>query len=157
MSLRKLNWMLKLFGFFKVPLISYTNPKIVAIDDQYVQVKIKLKRRTKNHLGSMYFGALAIGADVAGGFLAVKLAEEQGLKISLAFKSVKGNFLKRPERDVLFTCRDGDLIQKMLAQSKQDGERKNQPVRITATCPSQFGDEPVAEFDLELSVKVLGA
>lgn len=155
MALRKLNWMLKLFGFFKVPLISYTNPKIIAIDDKQVQVKIKLKRRTKNHLGSMYFGALAIGADVAGGFLAVKLAEEQHLKISLAFKSVNASFLKRPERDVVFTCNDGELIQAMLAESQQDGERKNQMVRITATCPEQFGDEPVAEFDLELSVKVI--
>ncbi len=46
----------------------------------------------------MYFEiVLAVGADVAGGFLAMSKSQQQGEKISLAFKEVTGNFLKRPE------------------------------------------------------------
>ena len=48
------------------------NPKIVQISDESLEIKIRLNRRTKNHLNSMYFGTLSIGADITGGFLAMK-------------------------------------------------------------------------------------
>ena len=35
----------------------------------------------------------------------------------------------------------------------ETGERVNLPVPVTATVPSVFGDEPVAEFVITLSVK----
>ncbi|MDD1779775.1 DUF4442 domain-containing protein [Enterovibrio sp. ZSDZ35] len=154
-TLAHANRMLKLFGFFKVPLIWYCRPKILVLDEEQVQVRIPLKRKTKNHLNSMYFGTLAIGADVAGGFMAMSKAEARGRKISLAFKSVKGDFLKRPEADVLFTCTDGKLIDQMLDETLSTGERVNQAVRIVATCPSINLDQPMAVFDLTLSVKVV--
>ena len=154
-SLTKMNLFLKLFGLAKVPLIAYVNPKIIACDNTQVVVKIKLNRRTKNHLNSMYFGALAIGADISGGFLAMQIANERKLKISLAFKAMSAEFLKRPERDVIFTCQDGLLIQQMLEESAQTKQRINQVVNILATCPDTFGDEPVATFALTLSIKVL--
>ena len=66
-SIRKMKWLLFLLGRVKIPLIGYTNPKLLSIDAQSVRVRIKLRRRTKNHLNSMYFGALAVGADIAGG------------------------------------------------------------------------------------------
>lgn len=154
-NLTKVNFYLNLFAFTKVPLIWLCRPKIIDIDQEKVVVKIPLRRRTKNHLNSMYFGVLAVGADVAGGFLAMSKAKENNKKISLAFKQVEGRFLKRPEADVVFTCTDGKLIDEILQQSSETGERVNRPVRIVATCPSINGDEPMAEFDLMLSVKTL--
>jgi len=154
-NLTKVNFYLNLFAFTKVPLIWLCRPKIVEIDEEKVVVKIPLKRRTKNHLNSMYFGVLAVGADVAGGFLAMSKAKENNKKISLAFKQVEGRFLKRPEADVLFTCTDGKLIDEILKESSDSGERVNRPVRIVATCPSINGDEPMAEFDLMLSIKTV--
>ena len=44
-----------------------------------------LRRRTKNHLGSMYFGVLAVGADITGGFLAMEPIQESGRNITLNF------------------------------------------------------------------------
>lgn len=70
----------------------------------------------------MYFGALAIGADVAGGFMAMDKAESRGVKISLAFKAVKAEFLHRPESDVYFTCTDGKLIDDMLDETLYTGK-----------------------------------
>ena len=152
--LTKANLYLNYFGFFKVPFIWLARPKILHLDDERVEVKIPIRRRTKNHLNSMYFGVLAVGADVAGGFMAMSKAQQRGEKISLAFKSVKGDFLKRPEADVIFTCQDGRVIDQMLDEAIATGERVNQPVVITATCPSLHGDEPMAVFELTLSVKL---
>ncbi|PMO60702.1 DUF4442 domain-containing protein [Vibrio breoganii] len=152
-TLKKANLYLSYFGFSKVPLLWLSSPKILAMDEEMVEIKIPLKRRTKNHLNSMYIGALVMGADVAGGFMAAMKAQNQGRKISLAFKGLKAEFLMRPESDVHFICRDGRLIDEMLEQTLTTGERVNQDVRITALCPDLHGDKPMAEFDLTLSIK----
>ncbi|OLQ94023.1 DUF4442 domain-containing protein [Vibrio ponticus] len=152
--LRQANFYLNSFGFFKVPLIWLCRPKILQLDEEKVEVMIPLRRRTKNHLNSMYFGVLAVGADVAGGFMAMSKAQQRGEKISLAFKAVKGEFLKRPEADVLFTCSDGLLIDQMLDDAIETGERVNKAVVITATCPDLHGEEPMAVFELTLSIKL---
>ncbi|WP_159739158.1 PaaI family thioesterase [Vibrio atypicus] len=152
----KANLYLKWFGFFKVPFIWLCRPKILQLDGERVEVKIPLKRRTKNHLNSMYFGVLAVGADVAGGFMAMSKAQERGKQVSLAFKAVEGQFLKRPEEDVHFVCNDGKLIDEMLDETFRTGERVNKAVKITAICPSLHGDEPMAEFYLTLSLKKKG-
>ncbi len=151
--LSKANLYLKWFGFFKVPLIWICRPKILSLTDDSVEVKIPLKHKTKNHLNSMYFGALAIGADLAGAFLAMHKAQQQGRPVSLAFKAVQANFFKRPQADVHFICRDGAKIDAMLEETQRTGLRVNQAVTIIAVCPSLHGDEPMAEFSLTLSLK----
>ena len=137
----------------KVPLIWLCRPKIIAIDEQHVEVKIPLRRRTKNHHNSMYFGALAIGADLAGGFLAMCKAKDRGKHISLVFKGMRAEFLKRPEGDVHFVCHDGLLIDEMLQTTLKTGERVNEDVAITAFCPSIDGQKAMAKFILTLSIK----
>lgn len=144
---------LKLFGFFKVPLLFYTSPTVVEISDERCVIKIPLTRRTRNHLNSMYFGALAVGADCAGGLMAMRFIHQQGNHVSLVFKDFEAKFLKRPEGDVHFTCEDGKAIGELVQKVSQSGEREHMSVRVTATVPSILGSEPVAQFLLTLSLK----
>jgi acyl-coenzyme A thioesterase PaaI-like protein len=146
---------LRAFGLLKIPLLAYVRPQVIERSlDRYI-VKIPLTRRTKNHLGSMYFGTLAVGADCAGGMLAQEHVRASGQKISLIFKDFKADFLKRPESDVHFTCNDGALIAEQVRQAVTTGQRQNRPVEIIATCPEKSGDTPVARFVLTLSLKKL--
>jgi hypothetical protein len=85
--------------------------------------------------------------------MAMSKAESRGEKISLAFKAVQGEFLKRPEADVVFMCEDGALIDNMLDRAIETGERINESVTINALCPSLHGEEVMARFVLTLSVK----
>ena len=151
--LAKANMYLKWFGFSKVPFIWLCNPKILKLNQSTVEIKIPLRRKTKNHLNSMYFGVLTVGADIAGGFMAMNKAQQRGKQVSLAFKEVEGKFLKRPEADVHFICHDGQLIDDMLDETLTTGKRVNKVVTITAICPSLHDDEPMAEFLLTLSLK----
>ena len=80
-DLRRAKRMLWLFGFFKIPLIGFINPKLVELTDKRMVVRVPLRRKTKNHLGSMYFGALSIGADLAGAFQAFHIADNRKSKI----------------------------------------------------------------------------
>ena len=80
-SLKKMKWMLFLLGLTKIPIIGYVKPKLIELNDEKAGVKIKLRRRSKNHLNSMYFGALAVGADVAAGLHAFYFAGKMGRKV----------------------------------------------------------------------------
>lgn len=143
------------FGHFRVPLIGYVKPRLITLNDQEIVIKLKLNRRSKNHLNSMYFGALAIGADLAGGLYGFYYAERAKVNLSLAFKSFQAQFLSRPESDVFFVCKMGDHVNKMIMDSQKSKQRVNQPIDVIAY--TQYLQQPkeVARFVLELSLKVL--
>ena len=145
--------MLWLFSFFKIPLIGYVRPKLVSIDAQKAVFKIKLQRKTRNHLGSMYFGSLAIGADLAGGFHAFYLSDKMNKNVSLVFKNFSADFLKRPDSDVYFVSEDGNLVQQMLEETIASKERVTKSIKIDAYINYLSNPEKVAEFKLGLSLK----
>ena len=109
-ELTKANLRLKIFAFVKIPLIFFCRPRVVALDEDRCEIRIPLRRRTRNHMNSMYFGALAIGADLACGLLALEQVRRKGIKVSFLFKDMRADFLKRPEGDVLFTCAEGAAV-----------------------------------------------
>lgn len=151
--LAQANLFLQYFGFTKVPLIFYCRPKVIELNEKRSVIKIPFRRRTKNHLNSMYFGALCIGSDIAGGMIAMYMMNNRKLKLSLAFKDLKADFIKRPESDVYFTCEDGDKISEMIRKALETGERINEPVLINATISPKPGSEVYASFVLTLSLK----
>ncbi len=143
------------FGHFKVPLIGHLKPKLIKLDDKNIVVKLPLGKRSKNHLNSMYFGALAVGADLAGGLHSFYHSKQLKIKSSVVFKSFQAQFLKRPESDVFFVCEMGDEVKAMLCESRKTGQRINKPISIKAYVNYLDNREEVADFTLELSIKVL--
>ena len=113
-----MNWKIRFLGWRYIPILGFVNPKLIVLDEEKTLIKIKLRRRTKNHLKSMYFGALAVGADTAAGIYAFALAEQMGVKIHFSFKSSKFEFLKRAESDVVFSCQDGQKIKAAMNEAK---------------------------------------
>lgn len=144
---------LRAFGFLKIPMLFFISPTVQRLDREVCIVKVPLNFRTKNHLGSMYFGVLSAGADIAGGLIAMKMIHEGGNKISLVFKDFNAKFFKRAEGHVFFTCTQGLDIQNLVQKALDGDERVEMPVDIVATVPSKTGDEPVAQFTLTLSLK----
>ena len=149
----KTNLFIKYFGFTKVPLIFYCRPKVVDISSKSVTLKIPLLRRNKNHVGSMYIGALAIGADLSSALLALNLVNQSKRKIIPIFKDLKAEFFKRAEGDVHFICNEGEKINKMIEKVLNQNIRVNETINVLAYVPSKLGEEPVAKFSLTLSIK----
>ena len=149
----KQNILLKAFSLTKIPMIFACRAKIVELNDTRVRVKIPLNYFTKNHHGSMYFGAIAVGADLAGAALAVKLIRESKKNVTFIFKDFRGNFLKRPEGDVEFLCEDGEALHALVRKAIATNERENLTLKIRASVP-KISDEIVADFDLTLSLKL---
>lgn len=143
---------LRYFGFRKIPLLFYVRPSVVEKTPETVAIRIPLRRRTKNHHSSMYFAALAIGADCAVGLLAVELINRQPEKITFIFKDFNAQFYRRACADVVFRCDQGREIEALVKQAISCKERVEMPLDAIATVPSE-SDEPVARFRLTLSLK----
>jgi acyl-coenzyme A thioesterase PaaI-like protein len=143
---------LRLFGLARIPLLLYVGVSVIEITPGRIAVCIPLRRRTRNHLGSMYFGALCIGADCAPGAYAMHLIRQQRVPIAMVFKDFQAEFLKRAEGDVFFICKQGREIAELVAQAAATSERVERQLDVIATVPT-LSDEPVARFRLMLSLK----
>ena len=144
----------RLWSLRNVFLLWFVKPSILEINERRCVVKIPLNWRTRrNDIHAMYLGVLCIGADVAAGLIAFDQMQKRKLNLSFVFKTVRAEFLKRAEGDVLFTNEDGFLIQDLIGRTLASGEREDAVVHVTATVPSKLGDEPVAKFEMTLSLK----
>ena len=132
-----------LFCFFNIPLIFWLRPRILLTSDTSAVVMIELNRRTRNHVNSMYFGAICTGVDLVPGVLAMRLIKQSKEKISFVFKDFYADFLQRCEGNVYFTCDEGELIAAAINKAIATNERQNVTLNVTATVPDKLGTEPV--------------
>jgi|TARA_B100000035_G_C20899260_1_gene508622 hypothetical protein len=126
----------------------------VELNDEKCVIKIPHRRKTRNHEGGMYIAAMSVGAELAAAVIALFQIRREGRKAKFIYKDFEAHFLKRAEGDVHFTCTDGRIISDVVEETARTGERINCPVKVIATVPS-ISDEPVAQFALTLSLKVV--
>lgn len=141
---------LRLFGITKIPLLFLVGPKVTQLDDEGCSIRVPLNYITRNHVGSMYFGTLAIGADTVVAVLALKYAK--GHKVTPIFKNLHVDFLKRAEDDVLFRCSAAKQIESIVKKAIATKVRVTEDVAVEAVLEK----DPtivVAKFTLGLSVK----
>jgi hypothetical protein len=146
--------LVRLWSLQNVFLLWLIRPKIVELNYERCVVRVPLNFITRRRdIHAMYLGTMCMGADIAAGLIAFTIVRERRERVSFIFKDIRGEFLKRAEGDVVFTNNDGPLIQDLLRRANETGERQEATVHVTATVPKKLGDEPVARFELTLSVK----
>lgn len=152
-SLKKAQRQLWLFGMFKIPMIAYVGPKLIELTDEKIVVKVVYKRRTKNHLKSVYLGALVVGADLVAGFHAFFISKAMNKNVALVFKDFNAEFIKRPMSDVYFVSNDGLKVKNMIERSIESCDRITEPIKIKAYTNYPKNPEHCANFTLGLSLK----
>lgn len=152
-SLRRANRLLFIAGIFKIRLIGLVRPRIIGLSSDQITIRIPLNFLTKNHLNSMYFGSLAIGADLAAGFMAFYFSRILDIPVQLVFSKVEGTFHKRPDAAVFFICEDGKTILEMLDETRLSNDRVTRPIHVKAYLSESLDEPPVASFVLGLSLK----
>ncbi len=153
LDLLKHTFLLRAFSFLRIPMIAWVRPTVLQMDSERAEIRVPLFRHTRNHLGSMYFGALATGADCAVGVHALHVMRELLPKpLHLSFKSFRAEFHQRAEGDVTFVCPDGKLIREKVEEAIRTKQRVTFPVNATAHVGATSAP-PVASFVLELSLK----
>lgn len=149
----KLTTFINLYGLTKIPLVLFVNPRVVEFSEKRFVVKIPLNYRTKNHLNSMYFGALGIGAELSVAAAAVLKIAESKQKIDFVFKDFSGHYLKRAAGDVHFICEEVEVVQDLIEESKNNPERLERKMKGYAVVPSVSTTDPVMTYELTLSVR----
>jgi acyl-coenzyme A thioesterase PaaI-like protein len=140
-------------GLRTIPVIFFVGPRVLRLDEDGSEVQIPLRYRTRNHVGSMYVGVLATGADLASGLSALSAIRRGHPRVVLLFKDMTAEFLKRADGDVHFTCVEGRRIAEAVAKADETSDRITLPVEVIATVPKKYGAEPVARFTMGLSLK----
>lgn len=141
------------YTFFKIPMICWLRPRIAVLDGTRAVICIKFRRRTRNHVNSMYFGALCAGADLTVGLLAMDLFKRHSFPATLVFKAINAEFIKRCEGDAYFICDETMQIAAAIQQAKETRERQNVLMNARAVVLTPQGEETVATFQMTLSFK----
>jgi hypothetical protein len=145
--------MLRTFAWLNIPLLWWAKPSIIENTAEKMEIKIPLNRRTKNHLGSMYFGALVMGGEGAVGIKAAFLIHQSKKKINFVFKDFHADFLKRADGDVHFICDQIPAVQALIDKAAVSEERHTAVFQTYAVVPKNNPTEKVATFSVTLSVK----
>jgi acyl-coenzyme A thioesterase PaaI-like protein len=140
----------------RIPVLFFLGPRVVRLDEEVCEVRIPLGWRSRNHVGTMYLGALCAGADLAAGLPAAHLVFSSHRDVVLLFAGMRAEFLKRADGDVLFRSGQGRAIAAAVRRAAETGERQTLPVEVIATCPGKHGQEPVARFTMDLTLKRRG-
>ena len=142
-----------------IPMVMWLLPRVVELTSQRCVVKIPLNWRSRNHLGSMYFGALCVGADLSGALMAMGLIKSSDnddqrtemIKVSLVFQDMQADFVRRAEQHTIFICEDGELISACVHKAHTTNERHAVKVKVSAY--EELSEQLVAQFVLTLSIK----
>lgn len=155
MDMKKLKYtaFIHLYGLLKIPLVLFVSPRVVEVGEKRFVIKIPLSYRTKNHLSSMYFGALGIGAELSIAAAAVMAITESKQKIDFVFKDFSGQYLKRADGDVHFVCDDVESVRALVEEAKVNPARIERKLKGYAIVPSVSSTEPVMTYELTLSVR----
>src|SRR5262245_46646465 len=60
----------------RVPFLLLIRPSVVELDDEGCAIKVPLSFPNRNHVGSMYVGTLAAGADITSALNALRAIRE---------------------------------------------------------------------------------
>lgn len=152
---KQLNRIIFGLGLFKIRMIGFVGPRVVRWSKEQIVIRIRLNRRSKNHVNSMYLGALAVGAELAAGVPAAFLGQLHKQKFSLLFKNMECEFIKRSDADVYFEVNEMPIFEALVQQCAEDNERRLLPVPVNAYI--HYGEpnqELVATFSFGLSFKI---
>lgn len=149
----KITLFVHLYGLLKIPLVLFVSPRIVEATNKRFVVKIPLGYRTKNHLNSMYFGAMGIGAELSVAAAAVVAITESKQKIDFVFKDFSAQYVKRADGDVHFICEEVEVVQALIEESKVNANRIERKMKGYAIVPKVSTTEPVMTYELTLSVR----
>ncbi len=115
-------------------------------------MRVRLGMKTRNHLKVMYFGALAMGAELSIALKAITSIQESGQRIDFIFKDFQCEFLKRADGHVHFVCDEADKVEALIGKAADSSERLSQTFNGYAYVPSS-SEEPVMTYKLTLSVR----
>ena len=140
---------LRLFMMQKLPMAWLAGLRLTQLTPETATVTVRYKYLTQNPFRSIYFGCLAMAAELASGIQAM-MHVQAGRPVSMLVVGLQGDFTKKAVGLISFTCPDGPRIAQAIAESRATGEGRL--VEATSTGLDEAGDV-VATFRLTWSFR----
>lgn len=142
---------LRFFLFSKLPAAWLAGIKLAALSPEASEVRIKHTWWSTNPFGSIYFAVLCMAGEFASGILAMQHIYKSDPAISILVVGLEAGFFKKAKGTIRFICKEGESIQKAIAEARETGNG----VAIPAVSEG-FDEENnlVARFTVTWSFKV---
>jgi hypothetical protein len=139
------------FMMLKLPLAYLAGVRILSIENNKADVKIKHKWINQNPFKSMFWAAQGMAAELSTGVLVMRAIENSGEKVSMLVTQQRASFYKKATGKILFSCETDNGLNKAILYSKKNNEGKI--IELTSKGKNEEG-VVVAEFTFEWSLKV---
>ena len=140
---------MRLFLLRSLPMAYLAGLRVRALTPARAAVTVSYKYLTKNPFRSIYFAYLSMAAELASGLLAMLHMQGAG-RVSMLVVGLEAEFTKKATGRIVFTCPDGALIARAIADSRATGE--GHTARCTSTGHDAAGDV-VAVFQITWSFR----
>ena len=142
------------FGLFKItklPLTFLSGIKATSLSPTSATTSVKCGYLNTNPYKSIYYGVLAMTAELSTGILAIFSIGKYEESISLLVIESNGKFHKKATGKIKFTCNEGVLFQEALEKCIQE----NIPVTVSASTKGyNEQNELVCEYTFTWSFKL---
>lgn len=142
------------FGLFKItklPLTFLSGIKTEELLPNSATTSVKYSYLNTNPFKSIYYGVLAMTAELSTGVLAIFSIAKHQESISLLVVESHGKFLKKATGTIKFTCNDGALFEKEIERCIQE----KVPVTVLASTKGyNEQNELVCEYTFTWSFKL---
>lgn len=134
---------MRLFMLWKLPLAFFARLRVDEMNMEKASISLPYNFMNKNPFRSIYFAALSMAAELSTGILALAHVENSTIPVSMLVLGVKAEFVKKAKTRITFTCTQGELLEKTIAQSITENE--GMTTEVFAEGLDTFG-EVVARF-----------
>jgi len=146
-SASKINTLL----LFKLPAAYITGVRTTYLDSDKCSASVKFRWINQNPFKSMFWAVQGMAAELTTGALVISKIKESKHPISMLLAKSSGTFLKRVTGRVTFTCKDGKLVDEVIAKTIETEE--GQIIKMTSIGMDSEGIE-VSNFTFEWTIKV---
>lgn len=134
----------------KIPLAFIAGVRLENLSESQCSLSLRHSWWNQNPFRSIYFGALAMCAEISTGLLLLSRIQRSGESISMLVTSMKADFVKKAKGKIIFTCALGKDFESAFSSvlTGEEGE-----VFILESSGLDEEGEIVATFYFEWSIK----
>lgn len=140
----------RLFLLAKLPSAYFSGVRVRSISENKCEVSVPFKWFSQNPFKSTYFACLSMAAELSTGALAMAHLYKIDPPVSMLVVKVDSEYFKKASGRTYFTCEDGGLFEKAIADTIATGEPTT--VKVRSVGKNKEG-EVVAEFYITWSFK----
>jgi hypothetical protein len=139
------------FFFLKsLPLGFFTGLRLESLSEEWCTVSVSYKYINKNPFRSLYFGVLAMAAELSTGMMGLLHTYKSSPSISMLVFHMEADFTKKAVGKIIFKCSDGTLIKNAIERTLATGEGVT--VLTTSVGINELGEQ-VAIFRITWTFK----